>query len=283
LSLSTAWALTFLSHHHRILIYIDNPTPSTFSSLHARLIYNPILLTAVDLLVLLNAEIHILHVPRRLNSVTDALAPFHNAEASTLPPKLIYQPFYTPSHWGPVSHEPRSSSPDSLHGLSGPIVLSPATSTLSTALPAPSVPTWPLVITSSYTGLYTQYQLVHGLRSHFPADIARQSMRYGRATALAQDGVSLDQTTPCATRPTQPSPGPLNLQYPLHVFFSSPLFALLPSLFSTFPLPSSPLSSLLVYKRATVVFPCILVPRAVRPVAPRRPLSYGYSQPVLFW
>ncbi|KAK0430316.1 uncharacterized protein EV420DRAFT_1657681 [Desarmillaria tabescens] len=67
--------LDLSSRPHRILIYTDNTnTVDIFDSLHAKPLYNPLLITAVDALITHKAQLRVLHIPRSQNTIADALS-----------------------------------------------------------------------------------------------------------------------------------------------------------------------------------------------------------------
>lgn len=80
-----------------IVIYTDNTnTVDMFNTLRADPIHNPILLTAIDLLVSHNAELRVLHISGRDNIVADALSRWDNATALTHAPGLTISFFLPP-------------------------------------------------------------------------------------------------------------------------------------------------------------------------------------------
>jgi hypothetical protein len=92
------WALTSSFPPPRcVLIYTDNSNSvDLFTTLRARPLYNPLLLTTADLLTTFGADLRVLHVPGHLNSVADALSRFHNANTQSLAPGLHITPFIPP-------------------------------------------------------------------------------------------------------------------------------------------------------------------------------------------
>jgi hypothetical protein len=81
----------------RIVIFTDNEnTVSMFNSLHASPILNPILLTAIDLLLQFDVQLRVFHVPGTDNGVADALSRFDNERALLLHHKLTIKPFIPP-------------------------------------------------------------------------------------------------------------------------------------------------------------------------------------------
>jgi hypothetical protein len=81
----------------RIVIFTDNEnTVNIFNSLHASPALNPILITAVDLLLRFNVELRVLHVAGTDNGTADALSRFENERALCLTPNLSISPFIPP-------------------------------------------------------------------------------------------------------------------------------------------------------------------------------------------
>jgi hypothetical protein len=67
-----------------------------FNSLYALPAYNPILITAIDLIISADIQIRVFHIPRAENQVADALSCFDNASACVLQPGLLIQKFSPP-------------------------------------------------------------------------------------------------------------------------------------------------------------------------------------------
>jgi hypothetical protein len=67
-----------------------------FNSLYALLAYNPILITAVDLMISAGIQLRVFHIPCDENQVADALSRFDNTTACVLHPGLIIQNFSPP-------------------------------------------------------------------------------------------------------------------------------------------------------------------------------------------
>jgi hypothetical protein len=81
----------------RLAILTDNSnTFDMFNSLYALPAYNPILITAVDLMISANIQIRVFHIPRAENGVADALSRFDNASACVLQPGLLIRNFSPP-------------------------------------------------------------------------------------------------------------------------------------------------------------------------------------------
>lgn len=101
-------ALTVLSalHHvcmlpgpkpHRLAILTDSSnTFDMFNTLHALPAYNPILITAVDLLLDSGMQLRVFHIPRDENKVADALSRLDNDSACRLQPGLVVSNFTPP-------------------------------------------------------------------------------------------------------------------------------------------------------------------------------------------
>ena len=67
-----------------------------FSSLRASSIYNPILITFVNLLLFYDTQVQITHIPGNQNTVADALSRFANHSARWYQPNLLISPFQPP-------------------------------------------------------------------------------------------------------------------------------------------------------------------------------------------
>ncbi|KAF8957956.1 hypothetical protein BDZ97DRAFT_1636905, partial [Flammula alnicola] len=92
------WAVRFIQPRPtRILICTDNMnTVSMFHSLWVTPAYNPILITAVDLLMHYNVQLHVCHIPGNQNVVADALSRFQNHVARAGCPRIAILPFQPP-------------------------------------------------------------------------------------------------------------------------------------------------------------------------------------------
>ena len=92
------WALTVAPHRpRRVVIFTDNTnTVDMFNSLRANPDHNPILLTAIDLLLLHDVDLRVMHIAGEMNSVADHLSRFNNAGAMALAPYLQIYPFIPP-------------------------------------------------------------------------------------------------------------------------------------------------------------------------------------------
>jgi hypothetical protein len=80
-SLAVVSALSWFIHNiplhprMRIAIYSDNSnTVDMFNSLRAQPLYNPLLITAIDLLLDHGVDLHVFHIPGQVNIVADALS-----------------------------------------------------------------------------------------------------------------------------------------------------------------------------------------------------------------
>jgi len=71
-------------------------TVNLFNTLHASPEYNPLLITAVDLVLHSKISFRVLHVPGHDNIVADALSRFQNHRAISAAPKLNIYPFQPP-------------------------------------------------------------------------------------------------------------------------------------------------------------------------------------------
>jgi hypothetical protein len=81
----------------RLAILTDSlNTFDMFNTLHALPAYNPILITATDLLIRSNIQLRVFHIPRDYNSVADALSRRDIALASRLQPGLTVTTFSPP-------------------------------------------------------------------------------------------------------------------------------------------------------------------------------------------
>jgi hypothetical protein len=101
-ALAVLSALAFVVDHcsprpSRVAIFTDNTNSvNIFHSLHARPPYNPILLTAVDLLLTSNISLRVFYIPGQDNVVADALSRFHNDIAIASVPELHVSFFQPP-------------------------------------------------------------------------------------------------------------------------------------------------------------------------------------------
>jgi hypothetical protein len=81
----------------RVALFMDNGnTVSMFNSLHVLPPYNPILITAVDWLLILGMEIRVFFIPGHLNVVADVLSRIDTTTALHHEPCLIIRPFSPP-------------------------------------------------------------------------------------------------------------------------------------------------------------------------------------------
>jgi len=81
----------------RLAILTDSSnTFDMFNSLHALPAYNPILITAVDLLITSGIQLRVFHVPRGSNKVADALSRLDVVTAMQLQPGLVVTKFSPP-------------------------------------------------------------------------------------------------------------------------------------------------------------------------------------------
>ncbi|KAF8223352.1 hypothetical protein L208DRAFT_1317175 [Tricholoma matsutake] len=60
-----------------------------FNSLYALPAYNPILITAINLMISTNIQLHVFHIPRAENQVANALSHLDNDSAPVLQPGLF--------------------------------------------------------------------------------------------------------------------------------------------------------------------------------------------------
>lgn len=85
------------SSPQRILIYTDNTnTVDMFNTLRADAVHNPILLTAIDLLTLHDAELRVHHISGHDNIVANALSRWDNATAVLHAPGIAISSFIPP-------------------------------------------------------------------------------------------------------------------------------------------------------------------------------------------
>ncbi|KAI5822215.1 DNA/RNA polymerase [Schizophyllum commune Tattone D] len=81
----------------RIAILTDNSnTVDMFHSLRAQALYNPILTSAVDLLLAHDVQLRVVHIPGTQNIVADALSRFDNTAAIAADPTITILPFIPP-------------------------------------------------------------------------------------------------------------------------------------------------------------------------------------------
>ncbi|KAJ7171596.1 hypothetical protein C8R43DRAFT_1084968 [Mycena crocata] len=92
-------ATTFLPRGARLTIYTDSSnTVDIFHSLKALPAYNDILKSSVDVLLLYDIELRVLHVPGKLNTVADAISRWKNDLAVAPVPGLSIHPFTPPQN-----------------------------------------------------------------------------------------------------------------------------------------------------------------------------------------
>ncbi|KAJ7471116.1 hypothetical protein FB451DRAFT_1253038 [Mycena latifolia] len=90
-------AAAFLPKGSRLTIYTDSSNSvDIFNSLKALPSYNDILKSAVDILLLHDIELRVLHVRGKLNTVADAISRWKNSLAVSLVPRLSILPFSPP-------------------------------------------------------------------------------------------------------------------------------------------------------------------------------------------
>ncbi|PBK99578.1 hypothetical protein ARMGADRAFT_896209, partial [Armillaria gallica] len=81
----------------RVTILTDNTnTVDIFNSLRASPTYNPILKSAVDMMISHGIDLRVLHIPGSENDVADALSHSQFSRAQELVPRLIILPFRPP-------------------------------------------------------------------------------------------------------------------------------------------------------------------------------------------
>jgi hypothetical protein len=81
----------------RIAIYTDNSnTVDLFNTLHAQPLYNPLLITAVNLLLDHGVDLRVFHIPRQDNIVADALSRFRFDTVALYAPSLQIFKFQPP-------------------------------------------------------------------------------------------------------------------------------------------------------------------------------------------
>ena len=82
---------------HRLAILTDSlNTFDMFNSLHALPAYNPILITATDLLICSGMQLRVFHIPRNDNKVADALSRCDIDTACRLQPGIVVTQFSPP-------------------------------------------------------------------------------------------------------------------------------------------------------------------------------------------
>ncbi|KAF8800943.1 hypothetical protein BYT27DRAFT_7116359 [Phlegmacium glaucopus] len=82
---------------HRLAILTDSSNSfDMFNTLHALPAYNPILITAIDLLISSKIQLRVFHIPRNENKVADALSHLDNSTACRVCPGLIVTKFSPP-------------------------------------------------------------------------------------------------------------------------------------------------------------------------------------------
>lgn len=92
------WALHSSSPPpRRVLIYCDNMnTVNLFSSLRALPQYNPLILTACDMMIRFGCQLRVAHISGAQNGVADSLSRFDNPTALSQVPNLSVLPFTPP-------------------------------------------------------------------------------------------------------------------------------------------------------------------------------------------
>lgn len=93
------WTANTLSPELRkhVTIFMDNSnTVNIFNSLQALPTYNPILKSAVDVMISHNINLRVLHIPGSENNVTDTLSHSEFSKAQELVSRLIVLPFMPP-------------------------------------------------------------------------------------------------------------------------------------------------------------------------------------------
>ncbi|RDB27518.1 hypothetical protein Hypma_003768 [Hypsizygus marmoreus] len=91
------WITSILPRPQRVLIYTDNlNTVNIFNTLRASPLYNPILITTIDLTIRFNIQLRVLHIPGDFNTVADALSRSRPFRAAQLHPGLQISSFTPP-------------------------------------------------------------------------------------------------------------------------------------------------------------------------------------------
>jgi len=86
-----------LSKPHCLAILTDSSnTFDMFNTLHTLPAYNPILITAVDLLISSSIQLRVFHIPRNKNKVADALSCLDISAAHQFQPDLVVTKFSPP-------------------------------------------------------------------------------------------------------------------------------------------------------------------------------------------
>ncbi|KAG2051860.1 hypothetical protein BDR06DRAFT_839860, partial [Suillus hirtellus] len=81
----------------KLLIYSDNTNMvAMFDSLRAKPAYNSLLLSAVDMLITHNIDLHVEHIPGHQNIIADTLSWFHNELVKELIPSAQIFDFEPP-------------------------------------------------------------------------------------------------------------------------------------------------------------------------------------------
>jgi hypothetical protein len=81
----------------QVALYTDNSnTVDMFNTLHAQPVYNPLVMTAVDLALDYAVEFHVFHIPGEDNVVSDAISHFRDDILATFAPTLCVLQFQPP-------------------------------------------------------------------------------------------------------------------------------------------------------------------------------------------
>ena len=88
---------TVRSRPYRLALFTDSlNTFDMFNTLHALPAYNPILITATDLLIISGIQLRVFHIPREENTIADALSRLDANTACRLQPGLTVANFSPP-------------------------------------------------------------------------------------------------------------------------------------------------------------------------------------------
>ncbi|KAF8805885.1 hypothetical protein BYT27DRAFT_7020609, partial [Phlegmacium glaucopus] len=93
-ALSHVCESVFLKPKRLAILTDSSNTFDMFNTLHVLPAYNPILITAVDLLIKSNIQLCVFHIPHNNNKVADALSHLDGKTAQLLQPRMVVSNFF---------------------------------------------------------------------------------------------------------------------------------------------------------------------------------------------